>query len=49
MELLRDVGRVESCVGLFGDTVSVRARLVRGLRQTYHRLINHFGRTRRYS
>ena len=26
MELLSDVGRVESCFGLFGDSVSVDAR-----------------------
>jgi hypothetical protein len=49
MELLGDVGHVESCFGTFGDSVSVRARFVRGLRQTYHRLRNHFPRTRRYS
>jgi hypothetical protein len=45
MELLGDVGHVESCFGLFGDSVSVSARHVLGLRQTYYRLINHFGRT----
>ena len=32
-----------------GDSVSVSARLVHGLRQTYHQLRNHFGRTRWYS
>jgi hypothetical protein len=31
MELLGDVGHVESRFGLFGDSVSVTARLVRGL------------------
>jgi hypothetical protein len=36
MELLGDVGHVESCFGLFGDSVSFGARLVHGLRQTYH-------------
>jgi hypothetical protein len=41
MELLGDVGHVESRFGLFGDGVSVSARLVHGLRQTYHRLRNH--------
>jgi hypothetical protein len=46
MKLLGDVALVESRFGPFGDIVSVRARLVRGLRQTYHRLRNHFGRTR---
>jgi hypothetical protein len=46
MELLGDVGHVESCFGPFGDGVSVGARKVDGLRRTYHRLRNHFGRTR---
>jgi hypothetical protein len=49
MELLGDVGHVESHFFLFGDSVSVGARLVHGLRQTYHRLRNQFGRTRWYS
>jgi hypothetical protein len=49
MELLRDVGHVESHFDLFGDGVSVGARLVHGLRQTYHRLRNQFGHTRWYS
>ena len=49
MELLGDVVHVESCFGPFGDTVSVLARYVHGLRQTYHGLRNHFGRTRCYS
>jgi hypothetical protein len=51
MELLvlGDVGHVQSRFGPFGDSVSVGARLVPGLRQTYHRLRNHFGCTRRYS
>ena len=43
------MGHVESSFGPFGDSVSVGARYMRGLRQTYHRLINHFGRTRWYS
>jgi hypothetical protein len=47
MELLRDVGHMESCFGLFGDSVSVGVRKVHGLRQTNHRLINHFGHTQR--
>ena len=38
MELLGDVGHVESRFGLFGDGVSVGARQVHGLRQTYDRL-----------
>jgi hypothetical protein len=46
MELLRDVGHMESCFGPFGDSVSVSARKVHGLRQKYHSLRNHFGHTR---
>ena len=42
MELLGDVGHVESCFFPFGDSVSVGARKVHGLRQTYHRLRNRF-------
>jgi hypothetical protein len=45
MELLGDVVHVESRFGLFGNSVSVGARLVHSLRQTYHRLKNHFGCT----
>jgi hypothetical protein len=45
MELLGDLGCVESHFGPFGDNVSVSARWVHGLSQTYHRLGNHFGRT----
>ena len=36
MELLGDVGHVESRFDPFGDGVSVATRLVQGLRQTYH-------------
>ena len=43
MELLGDVGLVESRFGPFGDSVGVGARSVHGLRHTYHWLINHFG------
>jgi hypothetical protein len=46
MELLGDVGHVESHFGPFRNGVSVGVRLVYGLRQTYHRLGNHFGCTR---
>jgi hypothetical protein len=49
MELLDDVGHVDSRFDLFGDFVSVSARLVHGLHQTYHWLRNHFGCTRWYS
>jgi hypothetical protein len=45
MELLGEVGHVESRFGLFGDSVSVGARLVHGLRRMFHRLRIHFGRT----
>jgi hypothetical protein len=45
MELLGDVGHVESHFGLFGDSVSVGERLVHQLLRTYHRIRNHFGRT----
>jgi hypothetical protein len=46
MELLVDVGHVESRLAPFGESVSVGARYVHGLRRAYHRLRNHFGRTR---
>ena len=42
MEVLGDVGHVGSHFFLFGDSVSVGARQVHGLRQTYHRRRNHF-------
>jgi hypothetical protein len=38
VELLGDVGHVESHFGPFGDNVNVGARLVQGLRQMYNRL-----------
>jgi hypothetical protein len=41
MELLSDVGLVESHFGSFGDGVRVSARYVHDLRQMYHRLSNH--------
>jgi hypothetical protein len=43
MELLGDMGHAESRFGPFGDSVSVGASLVHGLRLTYHMLGNHFG------
>jgi hypothetical protein len=49
MELLGDMGYVESHFGPFGDGVSVGARYVHGLRQMYHKLRNHFGHTRWYT
>jgi hypothetical protein len=48
MELLGDISHVESCFGPFRDSVSVSARYMHSLRQMYHRLTNHFGRTRWY-
>jgi hypothetical protein len=37
MELLGDMGQVEARVDMFGNSVSLDARLVHGLGQTYHR------------
>jgi hypothetical protein len=48
MEVLGDVGQVESCFGPIGDGVSIGAREVHGLRGTFHWLRNCFGRTRWY-
>jgi hypothetical protein len=48
MQLLGGMGHVQSHLFLFGDYVSVGARLVQGLRQTYHWLRNCFARTRWY-
>ena len=48
MELQGDVGLVESHFSPFGDRVSVGARYMHGLHQTYHRLRNHFGHTQWY-
>jgi hypothetical protein len=39
MELLGDVGHVESSFGLFGASVSVSARYVHGLHQTYSKKV----------
>ena len=47
--LLCDVGLVEACFGPFGDSANLDTRQVPGLRRMYHRLRNHFGRTRRKS
>ena len=49
MELIGEVGHVESHFDLFGDRVGVSARYVHGLRLMYLRLRNHFGRTRWYT
>jgi len=45
MELLGDVGHVESRFGPFGDSGNLDTRWVHGLRRTYHRLENRFGHT----
>jgi hypothetical protein len=45
MKLLGDVGNVESHFDPFGDSANLDARQVHGLRRTYHRLRNYFGRT----
>jgi hypothetical protein len=44
LELLGDKTQVEAGFGLFGDSGNLDE--VRSLCQTYHRLKNHFGRTR---
>jgi hypothetical protein len=46
MVLLCDLGQVEGHIDPFGDNVNLDARSVHGLRRMYHRLRNHFGRTR---
>jgi hypothetical protein len=40
---------VDARFGLFGDSANLDARLVHGLRRTYHRLRNHFGHAQWYS
>jgi hypothetical protein len=42
MELLGDVGHVESPFSRFGDSISVGAREVHGFGRTYHRLRKSF-------
>ena len=49
MELLCDVGHVESRFVLFGGSAIVGARELPGLRQIYHSLKNRFECTRWYS
>jgi hypothetical protein len=46
MVLLGDVAQVDARSSLFGDSANLDARLVHSLRRMYHRLRNHFGRTR---
>jgi hypothetical protein len=45
MELLGDLGFVESRFGQFAGSAHLDTRLVKGLHRTYHRLRNHFGCT----
>jgi hypothetical protein len=45
MELVSDIGRVESRFSQFGDSVSVSARQVHGLHRTDHRHRNRFRRS----
>jgi cytochrome b len=45
MVLLVDEAQVEARFSPFGDCANLDARLVHALRQTYHRLRNHFGHT----
>jgi hypothetical protein len=45
MELLGDEAQVDARFDPFGDNTNHDSRQVHGLHQTYHRLINHFGRT----
>jgi hypothetical protein len=46
MVLLGDKAQVEEYFGPFGDSANLDSRWVHSLRRTYHRLGNHFGRTR---
>ena len=46
MLILDDEVQVEAPFSPFGDSANLVARLVRGLHRTYHRLGDHFGRTR---
>jgi hypothetical protein len=46
MGLLGDEAQVEARFGPFGDSATLDARLVHGLRQTYCRLGNSIGGTR---
>jgi hypothetical protein len=49
MVLLREEAQVEACFVPFGDRANLDVRKLLSLRQTYHRLRNYFGRTRRNS
>jgi hypothetical protein len=45
MLLLGDEAQVEAHFGPFGDSAKLYASYIHGLRRTYHKLGNHFGRT----
>ena len=45
MVLLGDEAQVEARFGPFGDSANLDARSGHGLRRTYQRVANHFGRT----
>jgi hypothetical protein len=49
MVLLGDKAQVDAHFIPFGDSANLDARYVHDLRWMFHRLINHFGRTRWYS
>jgi Ni/Fe-hydrogenase subunit HybB-like protein len=46
MVLLDDEAQVEARFSAFGDSANLDARWVHCVCRTYHRLENHFGRTR---
>ena len=46
MVLLADEAQVKALFGPFANSDNLDARLVHSLRGMYHRLRNHFGRTR---
>jgi hypothetical protein len=46
MGLLGDEAQVDARFGPFGDSATIDARLVHGLRRTYRRLRNSIGGTR---
>ena len=46
MVILGEDAQVEAQFGLFGDSANLDARLVHGLRGTYHMLRNQLGQTR---
>ena len=40
------IAQLEARFGFFGDSANLDVRSMHGLHRTYHRLENHFGRTR---